>query len=83
MKTFSHTLESKKKSLFLSINRLCLSTTTEESDVIYERPLRTKKYGIDILHDPLWNKSMAFDYSERDRLGLRGLIPPAVRYHFC
>lgn len=46
----------------------------------YPRPLRTKKNnGIDILHDPLWNKSLAFDYSERDRLGLRGLIPPAVK----
>lgn len=45
----------------------------------YPRPLRTKKYGIDILHDPLWNKSLAFDISERDRLGLRGLIPPCVR----
>ena len=35
------------------------------------RPLNSKKYGIDILHDPLWNKSMAFDMAERDRLGLR------------
>ena len=45
----------------------------------HPRPLRTKKHGIDILHDPLWNKSLAFDNSERDRLGLRGLIPPCVR----
>jgi malate dehydrogenase (oxaloacetate-decarboxylating)(NADP+) len=45
----------------------------------YPKPLRTKQYGIDVLHDPLWNKSSAFDYSERDRLGLRGLLPPTVR----
>jgi len=45
----------------------------------YPKPLRTRKSGIDILHDPLWNKSLAFSYSERDRLGIRGLIPPAVR----
>ncbi len=45
----------------------------------FPRPLKTNKYGIDILHDPLWNKSLAFDSSERDRLGLRGLIPPATR----
>jgi malate dehydrogenase (oxaloacetate-decarboxylating)(NADP+) len=43
------------------------------------KPLNSKKYGIDILHDPLWNKSMAFDMAERDRLGVRGLIPPKVR----
>ena len=45
----------------------------------FPRPLRTRKYGIDILHDPLWNKSLAFDSAERDRLGLRGLLPPATR----
>ena len=45
----------------------------------YPRPLKTKKYGIDVLKDSLWNKSLAFDLSERDRLGIRGLIPPAVR----
>jgi hypothetical protein len=45
----------------------------------YLRPIKTKQFGIDILHDPLWNKSMAFDNSERDRLGLRGLLPPEYR----
>jgi len=45
----------------------------------YPKPLKTKKYGVDILKDSLWNKSLAFDLSERDRLGLRGLMPPAVR----
>ena len=45
----------------------------------YPKPLATKRHGLDILHDPLWNKSLAFDISERDRLGLRGLLPPTVR----
>ena len=45
----------------------------------YPRPLRTRKSGKDILLDPLWNKSLAFSYSERDRLGIRGLVPPVVR----
>ena len=45
----------------------------------FPKPLKTRKYGIDILHDPLWNKSLAFEMSERDRLGLRGLLPPVVR----
>ena len=45
----------------------------------YPRPLTTKQFGVDILHDPLWNKGLSFDHSERDRLGIRGLLPPAVR----
>eukprot|EP00698_Gefionella_okellyi_P004425 TRINITY_DN14083_c0_g1_i1.p1 TRINITY_DN14083_c0_g1~~TRINITY_DN14083_c0_g1_i1.p1 ORF type:complete len:595 (+),score=123.39 TRINITY_DN14083_c0_g1_i1:152-1936(+) len=32
--------------------------------------------GASLLHDPLYNKSTAFPKAERDRLGIRGLIPP-------
>ncbi|MCX7826144.1 MAG: NAD-dependent malic enzyme [Verrucomicrobiae bacterium] len=34
--------------------------------------------GIELLHDPLWNKGTAFTERERDALGLRGLLPPHV-----
>jgi len=43
------------------------------------KPLKTKQKGVDIIHDPLWNKGMAMDYPERDRLNLRGLVPPRVK----
>lgn len=49
------------------------------SRIKYPKPLKTKQFGIDILHDSLWNKGMAFNRSERDRLGIRGLLPPAIR----
>ena len=45
----------------------------------WPKPLKTKQKGVDILHDPLWNKGMGMDYPERDRLNLRGLIPPRVK----
>lgn len=62
----------------LSMNALVNDFSTRKIEK-YPRPLNTKKRGIDILKDSLWNKSLAFSYSERDRLGLRGLIPPGVR----
>ena len=32
--------------------------------------------GEDLLHDPVWNKGTAFTLTERDALGIRGLLPP-------
>jgi len=34
--------------------------------------------GIDLLHEPLLNKGIAFTEAEREALGLRGLLPPQV-----
>jgi hypothetical protein len=34
--------------------------------------------GVDLMRHPKYNKGLAFSESERDRLYLRGLLPPAV-----
>ncbi|CEO99501.1 hypothetical protein PBRA_007234 [Plasmodiophora brassicae] len=39
---------------------------------------KTAKTGMAVLNDPLLNKGLAFPMHERDRLGIRGLLPPTV-----
>ena len=34
-----------------------------------------KQLGYELMQNPLWNKGTAFSNEERDRLGLRGLVP--------
>jgi len=36
---------------------------------------KVKQKGRQVIHDPVSNKGLAFPISERDRLGIRGLIP--------
>lgn len=38
--------------------------------------LRSQDTGQDLVRNPLFNKGTAFKMSERDRLGIRGLLPP-------
>ncbi|CAI5929077.1 unnamed protein product [Closterium sp. NIES-64] len=43
------------------------------------QPIIMAKRGADLLHDPWYNKHTAFEAPERDRLGLRGLLPPGYQ----
>lgn len=45
----------------------------------YIKPLRIKSRGADILTNPLYNKGTAHKSCERDRLRIRGLLPPRVQ----
>ncbi|KAG9452976.1 hypothetical protein H6P81_005880 [Aristolochia fimbriata] len=56
-----------------TVERRRAFTTTEGS-----RPTIVHKRSVDILHDPWFNKGTAFSMTERDRLDLRGLLPPNV-----
>ncbi|CAN7116815.1 unnamed protein product [Brassica rapa subsp. narinosa] len=52
-------------------SRRCLSTAIPGPCIVHKR-------GSDILHDPWFNKDTGFPLTERDRLGLRGLLPPRI-----
>lgn len=41
--------------------------------------VRTPQAGYALLHDPLLHKGMGHDMAERDRMNLRGLVPPRVK----
>jgi len=42
-------------------------------------PPKALPHGVNLLHDPVYNKGTAFTQAERDALGLRGLLPPHVQ----
>ena len=50
----------------------------KNDELTAERPVVDFYRGVKLLHDPIRNKGTAFTEEERDRLGLRGLLPPKV-----
>ncbi|XP_052191895.1 NAD-dependent malic enzyme 62 kDa isoform, mitochondrial [Diospyros lotus] len=67
-------------SLIKRLKRTAAGASTTRSFTTTEghRPSIVHKRSIDILHDPWYNKGTAFSMTERDRLDLRGLLPPNV-----
>jgi hypothetical protein len=41
-------------------------------------PIQISSRGVQILHNPLFNKGTAFKYGERDRLRIRGMLPSRI-----
>jgi len=55
---------------------LRLDATQDYRKKTFIEPLLVEKKGVDLIHDPIYNKGTAYPYSERDRLNIRGLVPP-------
>ncbi|KAL2892271.1 NAD-dependent malic enzyme 59 kDa isoform mitochondrial [Bienertia sinuspersici] len=65
--------------------KVCLSTAANlrrtrrfSAFAAFPGPSIVRKRGSEILQDPWFNKDTAFPLTERDRLGLRGLLPPSI-----
>lgn len=76
-------LSSQRRLSSALINRLKQRTATiggsrSFTTIEGSRPTIVHKRSLDILHDPWFNKGTAFSMTERDRLDLRGLLPPNV-----
>lgn len=62
--------------------RRCYATRFGDDEDKAARPatpwVRQVISGVDLMRHPKYNKGLAFSEAERDRLYLRGLLPPAV-----
>ncbi|GFR43161.1 hypothetical protein Agub_g4210, partial [Astrephomene gubernaculifera] len=66
----------------ISAGRYITGSSLSDDDDKAGRPttpwVRQVISGVDLMRHPKYNKGLAFSDSERDRLYLRGLLPPAV-----
>ena len=62
--------------MFIFSQARCISTKMVGGK--YLRAEIVHKKSMALISDPIFNKGLAFPYSERDRLGIRGLVPPAM-----
>jgi len=61
----------------VSVDQKC-SITSKMMGGQYLKAEIVRKKGKNLLSDPLFNKGLGFPFSERDRLGIRGLVPPST-----
>ncbi|GMH22352.1 hypothetical protein Nepgr_024195 [Nepenthes gracilis] len=78
---FANKIRLSSPQMILSKKKSATSLTTNQrsfTTIEGHRPTILHKRSVDILHDPWFNKGTAFSMTERDRLDLRGLLPPNV-----
>jgi hypothetical protein len=77
----SQTWHSRGSSQHPAVQQRAFTVFPEEEDKL-GRPttpwVRQVISGVDLMRHPKYNKGLAFSEAERDRLYLRGLLPPAV-----
>mmetsp|Transcript_85591 Transcript_85591/g.228201 ORF Transcript_85591/g.228201 Transcript_85591/m.228201 type:complete len:600 (+) Transcript_85591:54-1853(+) len=73
------TKASRREAMVMGLRRMSDAAPSTPPIKIFPRAFRTRQFGVDVLHEPLFNKGTAFNNFERDRLGIRGLLPPAVK----
>ncbi|PRP77054.1 putative NAD-dependent malic enzyme [Planoprotostelium fungivorum] len=50
--------------------------TLKREAATYKAPVILNKKGVNIMNDPIYNKGVGFTAAERERLEIRGLLPP-------
>ena len=58
-----------------ALERFSRVDTVGEVPYHLRRAIKVKGEGVGIITNPLFNKGSAFRHGERDRLGIRGLLP--------
>lgn len=78
MSNFGHQMRLSSSLIKRLHRRITSSQSRSFTTIEGHRPIIVHKRSLDILHDPWFNKGTAFSMTERDRLDLRGLLPPNV-----
>jgi malate dehydrogenase (oxaloacetate-decarboxylating)(NADP+) len=55
-----------------------MQVMSDNNKTASQQNVESSRRGIDILHNPRFNKGTAFTEAERDALNIRGLLPPRV-----